>query len=201
LGWSGAVPTPFCGETCYPDLVSIVEANVGVNKANYFLSRSVNLDIDINDDSLSRKLTISYSNKANPALGLAGKYKVYLRAILPEDARNISVRKIVGASFEELNPELTDVRGNKEVGVLVEVLAGQKAQVEYSWTSAFTGNGATHNYGLYVRKQAGVSEDPWTIRFKKDGIVRTVPAFTLTKDGTYLYNVTLAKDFISRFAW
>jgi hypothetical protein len=87
------------------------------------------------------------------------------------------------------------------VGVLVEVLAGQKAQVEYSWTSAFTGNGATHNYGLYVRKQAGVSEDPWTIRFKKDGIVRTVPAFTLTKDGTYLYNVTLAKDFISRFAW
>jgi len=202
LNWDGAVASPTCGAGCYPDLVGVVEANVGDNKANYFIQRNINLDLTVTPSEIDRTLTLNLKNTANPALGPSGKYKNYVRIIIPSDATLISVKSITGNTQEILSPDITDVRGHKEVGVLVEVLGGDSKSVEFSWTSNIAGSSPLASYGLYFRKQAGTDADPIGISINDHGVeFNADPRFALTKGGTYLYNTTLVRDLFSRFSW
>ena len=202
LGWDGAVVTPTCGTSCYADLVGIVEANVGMNKVNYFIQRNINLDVTIGTNEINRKLTLSLKNPANPALGPSGRYKAYVRILIPTDASIVSVASYNGNVQEILSPELTEVKGHKEVGVLIELLAGNSKNVEFSWSSGSSGSSPFMDYGLYIRKQAGTDTDPININLESNGIqLIPDPRFTLTRQGTYVYNKTLARDLFLRFSW
>jgi len=202
LEWDGAVTSPTCGSNCYADLVGVVEANVGDNKANYFIQRSMNLNLTVGPSGVDHMLTLDLVNTANPALGPSGKYKDYIRIIIPSDTSLVSVRSDNGNTQENLSPEITEIRGHKEVGVLVEVLAGSNKNIEFSWVSKTDGGSLLTSYGLYVRKQAGIDADKISINIKGNGVAfEADPRFTLTKSGTYLYNTTLARDIFSRFSW
>lgn len=142
LGWAGEIAKGNCGENCYPDFLGLVEANLGVNKANYFISRDQNLEVNISEGRVERKLTINFKNSANPALGAPANYKSYVRVLVPFDAS-------VQGTFD-----VTESRGLKEIGFLIEVAPGQSKEIDLSWTSA----GAEENYGVFVRKQAGTDE-------------------------------------------
>lgn len=193
LGWSGSVQSPSCGDGCYADLVGITEANVGVNKVNYFIQRSVNLEINLGTEGVEHKLSLSLKNTANPALGLAGKYKVYVRIFVPKDAEAITVDRTGGDYKEALNPEISDSHGRKEVGVLTEILGGSSQKIDFHWrvTGALAKN---QTYGLYIRKQAGVTDDPWDI-----AISTANPS--LTNQKPYSYNTVLSQDFITKVNW
>lgn len=201
LLWDGAVATPTCGDLCYPDFVGLVEANVGVNKSNYFITRDISLDVDASANELNRVLTLSLKNSANTALGPSGKYKVYLRVLLPLDSELVGVNTVSQGEAVILPTEITELKGRREVGVLVEVLGGTDKTVQISWKSDFSPE-KIHSYGLYYRKQAGVGSDPLRVSFKGlGGRATSVPAFSLTKDGSYSYNTNLSRDFFSRFTW
>ena len=202
LNWDGSVVLPTCGAGCYGDLAGIVEANVGDNKANFFIQRNIDLQVTVGAYEIDRTLTLNLKNSANPALGASGKYKAYVRLLIPEDGVVSSVNSYTGETVEELTPEMTDVRGHKEIGVLVEVLGGGSKKVQFSWsTSVITGSPLT-GYGLYFRKQAGVEADPASISIKGNGVqLNPDPRFSLTRDGTYVYNTTLAQDLFSLFSW
>ena len=176
LGWSGEVFSPSCGEGRYPDFLGIIEANVGVNKANYFITRNVEMWVSRSSAETKRVLTLNLQNSANTNLGPSGRYKAYVRILIPEDSEVSGVRKIVGQSSQVLPPEVSENKGKKEVGVLIEVLGGQTAALEFNWQS--TPPEGTVNYALYVRKQAGVGEYP----------------FALTINGASIYNTSLVKD-------
>jgi len=144
LGWSGEVTPRNCGENCYSDMVGLIEANVGVNKANYFITRDQKLVVDIDGDRITRELTINFRNSANPGLGLPAQYKSYVRVLVPQDSE-------VEGDFE-----ISEGKGIKEIGFFMEVTAGQEGQVKVSWSSKA---GNKENYGLYIRKQAGTPEE------------------------------------------
>ena len=202
LQWDGAVISPNCGKNCYADLVGVVEANVGMNKSNYFIQRSIDLDINLGIYKIDRKLTLNLKNTANTALGVSGRYKNYVRILIPADSSDISVKNYTGEIQEILSPEITDIRGHKEVGVLMEVLGGRSGSVEFSWTSSIIDKPTLTNYGLYIRKQAGTEEDPIKVNIKGNGVqIIPDPRFTLTRQGIYAYNTTLAKDLFSLFSW
>ncbi len=202
LGYSGEVGTPTCGDSCYPDFVSEVEANVGVNKANYFIERSQNLRVSINGNVVRRDLTIDLKNSANPALGEKGRYKAYVRALLPQDAEILSVKSVTGASEEVLGPEILTVQDRKEVGIPIEVFGGQSKKIVYSWQSTVSTIPSFTEYGLYFRKQAGTESDKLRITVEANGRkLATNPQFTLTGRGVYSYNTNLARDFFSRISW
>jgi hypothetical protein len=202
LHWDGGVILPTCGAGCYGDLTGIVEANVGSNKANYFIQRSINLNINVGIYQIDRTMTINFKNSANPALGPTGKYKTYVRLLMPEDAVVTSIKSYTGLAQEDLSPEITDVRGHKEVGVLVEILGGDSKQIVFSWSTGVNTSSPLAGYGLYLRKQAGTEADPIAINVKGNGVqIKPDPRFTLTRDGTYVYNTTLAQDLFSLFSW
>ncbi len=92
---------------------SLSEANLGANKANYFLKRKVKEEVNLdNEGSISGKLSISYFNDSKQWPG--GDYKLYLRTILPEDASvtNISI----DGKDQAMVPAITDFATYEQKG-------------------------------------------------------------------------------------
>lgn len=202
IGWGGEVRTPSCGTFCSPDFVGLAEANLGVNKANYFIKRNVSLDVKLTPQYSIKKLTLNLSNSANPALGLTGKYKAYIRILVPDSSTLIGVRNVVGTEAQGLSSETVEIKDRKEIGVITEVFGGQKQKIEFSWQTPIENPSAFTTYGFYIRKQAGVSDDPWTLNvISAIGKLDSNPGFSLTRDSVYTYNMILRKDAVVLFKW
>jgi hypothetical protein len=229
LGWDGSVIMPTCGANCYADFLGVVEANVGVNKANYFIQRSTGVEIKIGSSDIERRVTLNLKNSANTELGPAGRYKVYIRLLTPEDVDIVEVKDLSGQIYKTLSPEVVDIKGRKETGILAEVLGGQDKKIVFTYKTPLEKIPLINSYGLYVRKQAGTEEGPVAITIDSGGIpLHADSNFSLTHEGIYVYdkllgltyqcstppgneslqgeheycyNTLLARDIFSRFSW
>jgi len=204
LMFDGGVLVPNCSGNCLADYFGLVEANLGVNKANYFLQRSLNLKAELALGKVEKRLEIDYKNSANPVLGLAGRYKNYLRVILPLTSSEISVKEVIGQSEEEIKFTEEDIRGRKEIGFLVEIAPSQEVKILVNWKNESQVDfSLPGEYRLYVRKQPGTGEDPISLNLKIPNKlkIQLTPKYSLTQDGFYEYNTTLSRDFFSRLSW
>ncbi len=182
--WDGAVEVPTCSlANCQGIWLGMVDANVGVNKVNYFLKRSTSLSVNIAADKISENLEITYTNNAPISLGLNGNYKNYLRVLAPIDA-----------SFRS-QADIVDIAGHKEAGVLVEVPAGTSKKVMISWETPVKADfGKKGTLLLNWRKQPGTGADPINVRF-------TTNILSLTKAKLFGYNTDLSTDFTQTINW
>jgi hypothetical protein len=107
-GWSSAlVDERQTSDSTINDFIGISEANLGADKVNYYISRSVSQDVSIkNDGTIGEALTINFKNKAQTNSLLGGVYKNYLRFILPINA-DISKIQIDGKD-QKVVPAITD---------------------------------------------------------------------------------------------
>ncbi|HBQ51008.1 hypothetical protein A3B42_00805 [Candidatus Daviesbacteria bacterium RIFCSPLOWO2_01_FULL_38_10] len=83
--WAGAMPRPSSKkEALFQDFLSLNEANLGANKANYYLSRNYHLETVIGKDGeIRHRLKINYLNASPGDVWPAGKYKNRVRLYLP----------------------------------------------------------------------------------------------------------------------
>ncbi len=83
--WGGVLPRGSAKvEGTTKDFISIVEANFGANKANYYLERKVNLETIIGKEGdVSHKLVINYKNKSSANVFPGGRYKNRFKIYLP----------------------------------------------------------------------------------------------------------------------
>ncbi|MDP4009915.1 MAG: DUF4012 domain-containing protein [Candidatus Shapirobacteria bacterium] len=166
LGWDGAMYQGKCAlENCLADYLYLVEANLGVNKVNYFLYRNIEEQIDISTGSIARIVKINYENTAKNTNWPGGDYKNYLRVYLPidinlaqvsvTDVDNPDSRRIYGADELKIRQE-----GNKkEVGFLVVVPANKKRLIEIRYSSGIDLSQKTKfSYLNYVQKQPGFGD-------------------------------------------
>lgn len=139
LNWDGRVLYSNCGDNCYADTVGVVEANLGVNKVNQFITRQINLNVNFDGGLIRRKLVLTLKNSASLSLGPSGYYKAYIRLISNKDS---------------------DVDNS---GVWVEILPESEKTIEFNWTSESPAGFNTNSYKLYLRKQAGIDEFPFNL--------------------------------------
>ncbi|MCL4382827.1 DUF4012 domain-containing protein [Patescibacteria group bacterium] len=203
LTWDGAVYTPGCSGNCYADSVGIVEANVGVNKVNYFIQRSAELTTTIGEESVGRTLSINIKNTAPVSLEKKGVYKNYLRVLAPLNSEFGDVLFASELEVTSLKPEVENIRGRSEAGVYVEIPAGEVRSIVFNWTSAHTLNFSEKGeYRMVWRKQAGTGEDAVSVKISTPlAKANAYPEANLTVDGSYTYNTYLARDFSSRIFW
>ena len=161
LGWSGSLIQPNCpavfGETsCVVDMVAQVEANVGVNKANYYLDRQIDHNITLLPDRAVHKRVVSFKNKAQANAWPKGPYKAYSRFYLPLNAELKSIKiNDLELADEQIIKSVELER--QVVGVLTEtaVKAETRLQLEYSLPyqeqTPFT-------YVFFDQKQPGARE-------------------------------------------
>ena len=202
LGWTGGLPNEVCPNPCFGDWTGLAEANVGVNKANYFIERNVDLSILLKEGEVKRTLTITWKNNASKQMGEKGRYEVYVRALAPR-GNFAEGQKKIGQNFIGFSPEIEFIRGHIEAGTIVEVFPEESSAVSFSWTSPAEIPGEKGEYFLLIRKQAGTMADRWEIEIDNQlgRKIELYPEAILTGVNTFRYNTTLARDFVSRIYW
>jgi hypothetical protein len=158
-GWDGQLQKVSCGkkENCVVNYLHVNEANVGINKANYFLKRGMEQVVDLAEDGFSSTLKISYENTAESSAWPAGDYKTYVRIYIPAEAR-LDWVMIEGKKIEK--EELVEKRkgSKKEIGFLLTVPILEKRRVEIKYDMNFQRAGNSLSFIYYLEKQAGWGE-------------------------------------------
>jgi len=204
LGWDGSIYDGKCAiDDCLADYLFLVESNLGVNKANYFLYRNIDQVIDIGNKSVSRIVRIAYENTAKSKAWPGGDYKNYMRIYLPKDVKisglsiydsdNPNSKKI----FEIDKLDIRLVNGKKEVGFLVVVPIDKKRTVEIRYlTKVNLEEKDNFSYLNYVQKQSGYGDTRIVslVSFPDDWQpLQVQPAATLV-GGKLLFNQKLSSD-------
>lgn len=202
-GWDGSIYEGKCnGDKCFADYLYIVEANFGVNKANYFLYRNIERQIEIGEKVIRNTLKIVYENTAKSSAWPGGDYKNYMRVYVPSDAEiqevnwsegNSGEKKIVSGDALKIN-----IMGSKkEIGFLVTVPVGKKIVVEVKYTNNI--NLATidkFSYLNYVQRQSGYGDTGMVtlVSMPDNWRINAVEPAASVVGGKLLFNQKLDRD-------
>jgi len=202
-GWDGAMYDGKCnGDKCVADYLYIVEANLGVNKANYFLYRNIERQVEIEDKQVKNILKINYENTAKTDAWPGGDYKNYLRIYVPLEARvgEISWSENGGGEKKIVSGEdlkISQVGGKNEIGFLVKVPIGKKIGVEVNYSQAIDlSNLEKFSYLNYIQKQSGFGDTGIVtlVSVPTDWQILGVSPVANVVGGKLLFNQKLEKD-------
>lgn len=207
-GWDGSVRNIFCGQTqtgCIPDYLQAVEANLGVNKANYFLDRAYSLEITLGVQKISHTLTLSYKNNSRAGVWPGGDYKNYIRLFVPRGTSFVSasIKNPASGKQDVLDINREEEAGKAVLGTPFLVPAGESREFSIIWETPTPELKSKGELLFLWQKQAGTQSDPvWLNISLPDGHnITSVPAPSLTRGSTVGYNTTLVKDLFIDLLW
>lgn len=162
--WTGALPRQSEQKAdTFQDFLASVEANLGANKANYYLERSYNLETVIGKDGeVNQRLRIAYTNRSPSDTFPAGKYKNRIRFYLPFGAK---LNRALWAEKEITHDVKSFVDyGRTGYSMLLELQPKEQKTlvVDYQLSGKLEFKGGAAKYRLDVLKQAGTLKDPFT---------------------------------------
>lgn len=204
LNWSGKIRSPVCSlNNCFSDYLHLNEANLGVNKTNYFLRRSIEQGISIKESGkVEHQLKINYENSAASKNWPGGDYLAWLRIYLPSqtkinsitvyDPQNSNNKKIISVDDREEKIEL----GKQVVGFKLEVPIQGRRVAEINFSQQAIINDEDFGYFLYWQKQSGYRNTPVSLLISfPDGWqpLQVSPAANVVS-GKLLFNQQLNKD-------
>jgi hypothetical protein len=190
----------------FKDFIGINEANVGANKTNYYLDRSLIHKAILNiDGSLSETITVRYKNKSTVLDKYGGDYKNYFRLVLPSGAQLQSIA--FDGIIQSITPAITDpavfnaigftppsgleVDQSKQSGktvygflLTVPMSTEKTVTINYSLDTTLTPENPSMQYSLYVYKQPGTEADPYIFNFQYPDSFKVIQSSTDLKSGT-----------------
>ena len=107
-GWSSAlIDERPIDDSTLNDFMGVNEANLGVDKVNYYVSRSLSQNVNIAlDGTVNETLNIAIKNSATKNSGRGEYYKNYLRIILPFNATIANIQ--IDGKNQQIVPAITD---------------------------------------------------------------------------------------------
>jgi hypothetical protein len=212
-GWSSSLlQDSASNNSSINDFIGINEANLGGNKVNYYISRSMSQAAAITSDGkVNESLTAAFKNSAPKSLGAKGIYKNYLRFILPQGAIlsgieiNGQTQKIVQAITDPtiyerksfvppsgFEVEKEDQEGKTIYGFLVEIGTQQLTTIKIDYTLAqkIDTDQPAISYKLKVFKQPGVDFLPYDFSLTFPSNLRVVKTDPDVKVGTQRATLT-----------
>ncbi len=181
-----------CNLRCFKDKYALVDANLGVNKANFFIERSQGLNLTISKASINHELIVSYKNNASSAIGNTGIYKNYARLLLPMESEVSGVRVYnTDNSYSDIEYERVDINGRQEIGFLIDVLPSTTKVVQIVWSIQTDKLSQGGEYNLNILKQSGTEADNLSVNIYTSDL-------SLTGRKVSKYNTNLRRDFKQR---
>ncbi len=192
-GLDGGVSYKSCISGCFRDYQMVVDANVGVNKVNYFTTRAQEENLIITDEEVSHKLAITYQNNSQTESWPSGKYKNFLRIYIHPDAKIASL-KITGANEEALlEYDAASENGFKSLSSLLIIPIGQSRKVVLDYTVPLPK--LVNTYQLNVLKQPSTQDNyKIVINSTKDAAHLDFEGVKLTPSHSVSYNTILSQD-------
>lgn len=194
LFWTGRVVSTECNfkKDCFSDYVYVVDANLGVNKANFYVQRTIRLNTKIGlNKNVTNSLVLDYYNQSSNSVFPGGTYKNYIQIFLPKNTtiKNLLVDGVMAPDYD-VSTEL----GLRKIGVLIKVKPGVKTNVvvEYEFVDKLTQD----QYQLIVQKQIGSINNDFIFQLVLPpnlNLVQTNFNPIVGSDGL-VYNTFLQKD-------
>ena len=166
--WNGAVSVAPDSDYLY-----VVDSNLGANKANYYVKRTVSLETEMKDRDglMGSTLTVRYLHTGTSNNFPGGVYKNYLRVLVPKGSKLIKAMSVnansdKGADITTQIKELEEA-GKTEFATNLEVPTGKAVTIIINYTLptdlALTTD--KNAYSLIVQKQPGTKGDNFTLTF------------------------------------
>jgi len=189
LNFGGHIPmTNKDDENTIYDILGFNEANIGVNKVNKDLSKSIFYEADLTSRLSKAKISFRNSSKTDD-------YKTYLRLIAPKNSVLLNLKingKVVETIDAIIDPRIyeapnfspdksvyevdsTNDYDKKIFGTVVEVRRGEIKSVEFEYTNPLLFlNDGKNEYDLYVIKQPGTdkTQSLFSVLFPDDFIAK-----------------------------
>lgn len=150
------------------DFLALVEANLGANKANYYLDRSYNLETVVGKDGeVKHSLKVTYLNRSPSDTFPGGKYKNRIRLYLPFGSK---LEKALWAE-SNITPAVSSFVDYSRSGYSFVLELAPKEQkiliLDYSVPVKLEFKDRKAGYRLDIFKQAGTLKDPlsWKISY------------------------------------
>lgn len=183
---------------CLDVKTGIIEANLGVNKVNYYISRSGNYSFFVDKSGVGAKLKIRIVNSSS-----LEKYGVYVRALAPENAEFNDAFVWDKSGSQRILLEVESVQNRVEGGVWVSVPPGDWREIEFNWHLSRTFYSEPGEFSMTFLKQSGVGAYPASFNVVFNGFTNLSGSrgFSLTERGSFYYNTPLSSDMVSKFGW
>jgi hypothetical protein len=196
LYWSGRVATPFCpaGQpNCYSDYQFALDANLGVNKANFFIDRTYDVETVISTSGLTTTtMTLTYKNNALSDVYPGGSYTNYFQVLLPIDAR-VNAVTVDGVQLPSYDSQSGT---NKSIGFLLTIPPQTTKVVAVRYSSSFLFKKGKAVYQLVLQKQIGAFANDVSFRLTLPSSIHLVNTnfSPLVKNSQIIYNTDLSTD-------
>jgi len=200
------------------DFFGVVDANVGTNKANYYVKRSITQSTSI-DDSGGQQTTaaITYDNTSTKTSPFGGDYRDYVRFLVPENAVLDSVsinNKQVQTSPAVTDPAIFTAQGftpppglevdqeqeqqESTLGFFIIVPAGvtETVSITYNTPGTLSTNAVAFIYSLRLFKEPGTGDDPYQlyISYPNDFSLLTSDKELSNVGGKLIYSAPFSTD-------
>ena len=195
LYWSGRTIKPACVtqvKNCLIDYIFPLDANLGLNKANFFVVRSLDLKVAIDKQGrVQNSFSIQFNNDSSEVYP-GGSYRNYFQLLLPRNALLKSISKD-GVSLEDYSEEVDQY---KKIGFLLEIKPKTLAEIKINYELAENLPKGKSVYQLIVQKQIGAPNSDFVLQLSLASnlhlLNQNFPA--LVKDKQIIYNTTLSND-------
>ena len=193
--WSGRVIEPKCNiqENCIIDYIFPYDANLGANKANYFVSKNMYLKTAIdNDGKISHVLSIQYKNSSPSLIFPTGLYRNYFQVLLPTDSLVESVTKN-GVLIEEVD-QADDAY--KKVGFFFEVKPLETVEIKINYFLGKRVSSQKEIYQFIIQKQIGAANSDFVLELSPASNIQVLNQnfSPIVKDREIVYNTSLSTD-------
>ena len=195
--WSGRTLKPQCtlkqAINCILDYTFPLDANLGVNKANFFIQRPVKMSVVIQDDGkITNTMRLSYTNNSYPDIFPGGTYKNYFQLLVPPNSsiNKITVDEEQITEYDETNLEY------RSVGFLLEIPPQSSKIVEITYTLPTTIIKGKGMYQLIFQKQIGSANDSLELEIEipKNFSIINNNFSPLVKGNKINYNTSISSD-------
>lgn len=216
-GWSSSLwDSRIDSQNSVNDFIGINEANLGVNKANYFIRRNLAYDININEDgSATTRTTVDYRNDSTAWPG--GDYKNYLRFILPPGSTLSQIfidgnpQKIGSAItdpliYEQKNfipPQVLEVERTEEKGkttygflTVIPAKSSKTISIDYELPKKSAESLPFMIYNLKFFKQPGTEDYPFNLKisYPLSYQITSSSKELKNKDGKVIFSENISTD-------
>lgn len=197
LLWSGRVFFSHClikKYACVNNYFFPFDANLGVNKTDYFVDKSLFLKINIDQDGkITNYLTLRYTNNSPYDLFPGGLYKNYFQSYLPEQ---INIKAVIRDGIIVEDYFLQEENGFNLIGFYFELKPKTTTEIKIIFENNDLFKEGKNIFQLVLLKQIGALNKDFIleINFPQNISLLNNNFFPLVKNNQIIYNGILNTD-------
>jgi hypothetical protein len=159
---------------CVSETFSLNEANVGINKVNYFIKRSIDQEVSISSTgNITHKIMVNYENSSPATAWPGGDYKVYARFNAPLGSQIVSLSQD-GQPVGLEDTKASSTLGLAEFSFPFTVKSGKNSMLTIELRSPRILNPTSPQSAISINweKQSGSSIDPIRLTFSYPEVLK-----------------------------